>query len=76
MGHPDYYRRRFSAWSRVLLAIPLVAVLLGEYLYGTRAAFPDRFWGVLVVVAFFGVWAVLAAVWHYTILRSVDGGAW
>ena len=75
MGHPDYHRRRFSAWSRVLLAIPLVAVLFGESLYGTHAASPDRFWGALVVVAFFGVWAVLAAGWHYAILRSVDAGA-
>jgi len=72
MGHPDYHRRRFAAWSRTLLAIPLVAVLLGEYLYGTRLAYPGRFWGALVVVGFFGAWAVLAAAWHYSVLRGVD----
>ncbi len=72
MAHPDYHRQRLAAWSRALLAIPLVAVLLGEYLVGTRAAYPDRFWGALVVVVFFGAWAVLAAVWHYAILDAVD----
>ncbi|MFB6233634.1 MAG: hypothetical protein ABEH61_05190 [Haloarculaceae archaeon] len=71
MGHPEYHRRRVAAWSRALLAIPLVAVLLGEHLVGTRVGSPDRFWGALVVVAFFAGWALLAAGWHYSILRTV-----
>ncbi len=75
MAHPDYHQRRFAAWSRTLLVVPLVAVLLGEYLHGTRAARPDLFWGAVVVIAFFGVWAALAAAWHYAILRGVDASA-
>jgi len=71
MGHPDYHRRRFAVWSRALLAVPLVAILLGEYLYGTRIAYPDRFWGAVILVAFFGAWALLATVWHYSILWRV-----
>jgi hypothetical protein len=74
MGHPDYHRRRFATWSRTLLVVPLVAVLFGEYRYGTRVDYPDRFWGAVVVIAFFGAWAALAAAWHYSILRGVDAG--
>jgi hypothetical protein len=75
MAHPDDHRRRLGAWSRTLLVVPLVAVLLGEYLYGTRLTRPDLFWGAAIVLGFFGAWAALAAAWHYTILRGVDAGS-
>ena len=54
-----------------LLVVALLAVLLGEYLYGTRVDHPDLFWGAVVVVAFFGAWAALAAAWHYVVLRGI-----
>ena len=73
MAGPEYHRRRLATWRRVALAMPLVAVLLSEYLLGTRLARPDLFWGAVTVTAFFATWAVLAAVWHYLILDGIDG---
>ncbi|MFT4923726.1 MAG: hypothetical protein ACI8XM_002956 [Haloarculaceae archaeon] len=72
MAAPDYHRRRLARWRRVLVAVPLVAILLGEYLYGTRTGYPDLFWGALTVVVFFGAWAGLAATYHYAILSGID----
>jgi hypothetical protein len=72
MAAPEYHRRRLAAWSRALLAVPFVALLLGEYLHATRDGHPDLFLGGLALVAFLGAWAGLAAVWHYAVLDGAD----
>jgi len=75
MASPTYHRLRFTRWSRILLAVPLLAVLLGRYLYATEAEYPVLFWGALVLVVFFGVWAGAAAAWHYWVLSGLDAPA-
>jgi len=75
MAHPEYHRRRFALWRRVLVVTALLALLLSEYLLGTRVARPDLFWGAVTVTAFFAARALLAAAWHYLILDGIDRNA-
>ncbi len=73
MALPEYHRRRLARWRRVLLVVPLLALVLSEYLVGTRVARPDLFWGSVTLTAFFTAWALVATLWHYLILDGIEG---